>query len=80
LLPESLTFVVQFFDLPETLCIERNRSRGNRNLPPAVIHRQSDQMKRSMRGLPEEGFRYVYVLDSAEAVEAATIVRQPLWG
>src|SRR5215831_3252471 len=36
-------------------------------------------MKRSLRGLQREGFRYVYVLDSVEAVEAATIVRQPLW-
>jgi protein phosphatase len=67
------------FDLPEKLCIERNRGRANRNLPPGVIHRQRDQMKRSMRGLQREGFRYVYVLDSPEAVEAATMVRQPLW-
>jgi len=67
------------FDLPEKLCVERNRGRANRNLPSGVIHRQRDQMKRSMRGLQREGFRYVYVLDSAEAVESATIVRQPLW-
>jgi protein phosphatase len=67
------------FDLPEKLCVERNRGRANRNLPAGVIHRQRDQMRRSMRGLQREGFRYVYVLDSVEAVEAATIVRQPLW-
>ncbi|HEY6116036.1 MAG TPA: polynucleotide kinase-phosphatase [Candidatus Dormibacteraeota bacterium] len=67
------------FDLPEKLCVERNRGRANRNLPSGVIHRQRDQMKRSMRGLQREGFRYLYVLDSVEAVEAATIVRQPLW-
>lgn len=67
------------FDIPEKLCVERNRGRANRNLPPGVIHRQRDQMKRSMRGLQREGFRYVYVLDSVEAVDAATIVRQPLW-
>jgi protein phosphatase len=66
------------FDLPEELCVERNRSRPNRNLPPAVIHRQRGQMKRSMRGLQREGFRYVYILDSVEAVEAATISRLPL--
>jgi protein phosphatase len=67
------------FDLPEKLCIDRNRGRVNRTLPPGVVHRQRDQMTRSMRGLQGEGFRYVYVLDSPEAVEAATIVRQPLW-
>jgi protein phosphatase len=66
------------FDLPEKLCVERNRNRANRNLPSDVIHRQRDQMKRSMRGLQREGFRYIYVLDSVEAVEAAAIVRQPL--
>ncbi len=67
------------FDLPEKLCVERNRGRANRNLPSGVIHRQRDQMKRGMRGLQREGFRYVYVLDSVDAVEAATVVRQPLW-
>ncbi len=67
------------FDLPEKLCVERNRGRANRNLASSVIHRQRDQMKRSMRGLQREGFRYVYVLDSVDAVEAAAIVRQPLW-
>jgi polynucleotide kinase-phosphatase len=67
------------FDMPEKLCVERNRGRANRNLPSGVIHRQRDQMRRSLKNLQREGFRYVYVLDSAEAVEAATIVRQPLW-
>ena len=66
------------FDLPEKLCVERNRGRANRNLPSGVIHRQRDQMKRSMRGLQREGFRYVYVLDSPQAVGAASILRQPL--
>ena len=67
------------FDLPEKLCVERNRGRANRNLPPGVIHRQRDQMKRSLRGLQREGFRYVYLLDSVESVDAADVVRQPLW-
>lgn len=64
------------FDLPEEVCIERNRGRAHRNLAPGVIRRQRDQMKRSMNGLQREGYRYVYVLDSVEAVDAATIVRQ----
>jgi len=70
--------VAILFDLPEELCIDRNRARANRTLPPEVIHRQRDQMTRSMRGLQDEGFRYVYVLDSPEAVGAASILRQPL--
>ena len=67
------------FDLPEKLCVERNRGRANRNLPAGVIHRQRDQMRRSLRGLQREGFRYVYTLDSVEAVDSSAIVRQPLW-
>jgi len=67
------------FDLPEKLSVERNRGRANRNLPSGVIHRQRDQMKRSLSGLQREGFRYVYLLDSVESVDAADVVRQPLW-
>src|SRR5690606_11228338 len=37
------------------------------------------QLRRSLRGLEREGFRHVYVLSSPEEVEAAAIVRQPLW-
>ena len=67
------------FDLPEKLCVDRNRGRANRNLPPGVIHRQRDQMRRSLRSLQREGFRYVYTLDSVETVDSSAIVRQPLW-
>jgi len=66
------------FDLAEELCVARNRGRANRNLPAGVIRRQRDQMKRSMNGLQGEGFRFVYVLDSVEAVDSAVIERQPL--
>lgn len=65
------------FDLPEQLCVERNRGRASRSLPADVIHRQRDQMKRSMPGLVSEGFELQYVLDSADAVDAAVVSRQP---
>ena len=67
------------FDLPEKLCRERNRDRADRDLGPHVIRRQQRQMRRSIRGLQREGFRYVHVLRSPEEVEAAEIRRQPLW-
>jgi len=67
------------FDLPEKLCRERNRDRPDRDLGPHVIRRQQRQMRRSIRGLQREGFRYVHVLRSPEEVEAAEIRRQPLW-
>lgn len=67
------------FDLPEKLCQERNVSRPDRQFGPHVIRNQAQQMRRSLRGLEREGFRYVFKLTSPEEVEAATIERQPLW-
>jgi polynucleotide kinase-phosphatase len=67
------------FDLPETLCRERNRDRPDRDFGPHVIRNQQRQLRRGLRGLKREGFRQVHVLDSPEAVEAAAIERTPLW-
>src|SRR6478672_1370984 len=43
------------------------------------VLQQSQQLRRHLRGLEREGFRYVYVLNSPEEVEQAEIERQPLW-
>jgi protein phosphatase len=67
------------FDLPEKLCQERNRSREDRNFGPHVIRHHLQQLHRSLRGLSDEGFRYVHVLRSPGEVESVTIERQPLW-
>jgi protein phosphatase len=67
------------FDLPEKLCHERNRSRPERNFGSHVVRQQSQQLRRSLRGLEREGFRRVHVLHSPEEVDAAEIERQPLW-
>jgi protein phosphatase len=67
------------FNLPEQLCQARNRERPDRAFGPHVVRNQSQQLRRSLRNLRAEGLRYVYVLDSPEAVEAATIERQPLY-
>ena len=40
---------------------------------------QCFSLRRSLRGLKREGFRHITVLSTPEAVEAATIERQPLW-
>lgn len=67
------------FDLPEKLCHERNRNRTDRDFGPHVIRQQSQQLRRSLRGLEREGFRRVHVLRSPEEVDVAEIVREPLW-
>jgi protein phosphatase len=67
------------FDLPESLCHERNQSRPDRDFGPHVVRSQRRQLKRGLRNLRREGFRQIHILDSPEAVEAATIARTPLW-
>ena len=65
--------------LPEDVCHERNRQRADRDFGPHVVRNQCQQLRRSLRGLEREGFRFVHVLSSLEEVETATIERQPLW-
>jgi protein phosphatase len=66
-------------DMPEWLCHERNRLRPDRDFGPHVVRNQKSQLRRSLRMLRKEGFRHVFVLESLEEVEAATVERIPLW-
>ena len=66
------------FDMPEEVCVERNRGRAARHLSARVVHRQWDEMHLSMRNLHEEGFHQVHILDSVAAVDAAVVERQRL--
>jgi len=66
-------------NMPEKLCHERNQSRPDRQFGPHVVRNQSQQLRRSIRGLEREGFRHVFVLSSPEEVADTTITRQPLW-
>ncbi len=66
-------------NMPESLCLARNRKREDRNFGSHVVRQQAQQLRRSIRGLSREGFRYVYVLDTPEDVEAADIQRVPSW-
>ena len=67
------------FDLPERLCQDRNRTRADRNFGPHVIRQQRMQLRRSLRGLKREGFRHIFIMESAEEADAATVTRVPLW-
>ncbi|HEY1647986.1 MAG TPA: polynucleotide kinase-phosphatase [Terracidiphilus sp.] len=67
------------FDLPERLCQDRNALRADRQFGPHVVRNQSQQLRRSLRGLEREGIRHVFKLSSAEEVDSVTIERQPLW-
>lgn len=67
------------FDLPEKVCYQRNEGRADRNFGEHVIRLQHTAMRRSLRGLEKEGFRYVHILNSEQAVDEAEIVRTRLW-
>ena len=63
-------------DLPEEVCIERNKNNPNRNFGGHVIHQQKQQLNKSIRGLKDEGFRQVYILKSVEEVEAVLEIKR----
>ncbi len=66
-------------DLPEKLCHERNATRPDRQFGPHVVRNHARNLRRSLKGLEREGFRRVFVLHSPEEVDAAEVVREPLW-
>lgn len=63
-------------DLPEKVCEERNQNRVDRNLGNHVIRRQAQDLKKSIKGLKHEGFRHIYVLKSAEEVNAVEVIKR----
>jgi protein phosphatase len=65
-------------DLPERVCVDRTAAREDRDLGAAVIRRQRDQLRRSLKHLGKEGFRKVHVLRTEEEVADAVIVRERL--
>jgi protein phosphatase len=66
-------------NMAEKVCHERNWLRDERAFGPHVVRQQQTQLRRSLRGLAKEGFRHIFVLDSPDEVEAATVERVPLY-
>ncbi len=66
-------------NLPAALCHERNQQRPDRQFGPHVVNNHTRALKRSLKGLKSEGFRYIYKLSSLEEINAVEIERQPLW-
>ena len=65
-------------DLPEQLCVDRTAAREDRDFGAAVVRRQRDQLRRSLKHLGKEGFRKVHVLKTEQEVADAVIVREKL--
>ncbi|MBI1792159.1 MAG: polynucleotide kinase-phosphatase [Acidobacteria bacterium] len=68
--------VALVLNTPERICLERNSHRPDRAFGPHVVRRQISDLRRGLRGLEREGFRYVHILNDREEIE---IRRVPLW-
>jgi polynucleotide kinase-phosphatase len=66
-------------DVPETACVARNSERPDRTFGPHVVRGQARELRRALRGLRDEGFRFTWVLEGVDAVDQAVVERTPLW-
>ena len=66
-------------DMPAKLCAQRNELRPDRQFGSHVIRQQCSALRRGIRSLDREGFRYIYVLRSVEDIDTAVIERTRLW-
>ena len=66
-------------DLPERLCKERNDARPDRDFGPHVVRNHARLLRRSVKRLGREGFRYRFRLQSESEVDDVEIVRRRLW-
>ena len=64
---------------PQKVCTARNQARPDRDLPRSVIRGHIQQLRRSVRRLGKEGFRYIHHLRSEEEIDSVRIERQRLW-
>ncbi|MCU0353636.1 MAG: AAA family ATPase [Cytophagales bacterium] len=72
--------VAVVLNLPEKVCQERNAARPDRQFGPHVVRQHVQNLRKSLKFLKSEGFRYIHVLDSEDEVNAVTeIVRTPLF-
>lgn len=67
------------FNVPETLCQERNQQRPNRQFGSHVVRNHTRSLRRSLKNLKREGFRFIYKLSSVEEIESVSVTRQPMW-
>ncbi|MBU2582862.1 MAG: polynucleotide kinase-phosphatase [Alphaproteobacteria bacterium] len=63
----------------EDICHERNRERPDRQFGAHVVRNHTRALKRDIKRIDKEGFRYVHEFRSVEAIEAVEIERTRLW-
>ena len=76
---QNVHSVAIVLNLPEKELLERNAARPDRGYPERVIRKHTSDLRRSIRNLKKEGFRFVYILNSQQEVDEAEIVRTKMW-
>jgi predicted kinase/GNAT superfamily N-acetyltransferase len=69
----SVPAVAIVFNLPQAVCLERNRTRKSRIVDEAVITQQVQDLTASLDSLEGEGFHSVHVFSSLEKVAATPL-------
>ena len=76
---QNVHAVAIVLNLPESELLKRNKERAERNFPERVVKKHCTDLKRCIRHLKKDGFRFVYVLNSQEEIDSVEIVRTKLW-
>ena len=76
---QNVHSVAIVLNLPERDLLERNAARPDRGYPEHVIRKHMSDLRRGIRNLKKEGFRFVYILNSQQEVDEAEIVRTKMW-
>ena len=63
----------------EDICHERNKARPDRQYGPHVVRNHMASLRRNIRRIDKEGFRYVHELRSVDEIDSVEIVRERLW-
>ncbi len=66
-------------NLPEKELLDRSEKRKDRTIHKGTLSKQYHDLQMSIKKLKQEGFRFIYVLNSIEEIETATIIREKLW-
>ncbi|MBA3824663.1 MAG: polynucleotide kinase-phosphatase [Ktedonobacterales bacterium] len=76
---QDVLAVAIVLNLDERISQDRNASRPDRAFGPQVVRNHVNNLRRNLRGLEKEGFRYVTILNSPAEVDAVRFIREPLY-
>lgn len=66
------------FNLPENICLERNKTRAENAQEESFIHHQMQQLRHLLRNLKREGYQSIHIFNTPEEVEQVELERQEL--